>query len=253
MATQGAIAHHALPTDQCTAAHLQPLIPVPHRSPHPTRSLAVDPILRRGLHNHTPPSPARPTADTVSRVKRALTYLSHTDTPCQRNRCSTRHRICCWATSSVEARPHRTEAIAPTLSITRSTCLQPELLATSSAHTTPNNSADCWLQTHRGHLRMAGPCELHTPTKKPPGATGQAAASVYTRIAGPSVGCGSHPLPPAATASKRPLHTANGTHRAEGGPRQSHARAPARKHPAEKPGRASHPMHSSSLCRGLGV
>ena len=94
------------------------------------------------------------------------TYLSPTNTPCQRSRCAMRHKIRCWATSSVEAQPQRTCAIAPTLSITRSTCLQPELLATSSAHTTPNNSTDCCLLTHGGHLQMAG-ASVHTPTRNP--------------------------------------------------------------------------------------
>ena len=102
-------------------------------------------------------------------------------------------------------------AIVPTLSITRSTCLQPELRTTSNAQNTPNNSADCWLITHYGHLRMMGPYELHTPTKAPPGAQGQAAAFVYTRIAGPSVGCGSH-------LQKAPIHGKRNTMRRGGVP-----------------------------------
>ena len=47
---------------------------------------------------------------------------------------------------------------------------------------------------------------------------------MYTRIAGPSVSYHSHALPPDAIASKRPLHAAKGTQRAEGGPKRSRAR-----------------------------
>ena len=41
--------------------HLQPLVLVPLRPPPPSRSLAIDPVLRPSLHNHiSPPRPPRP-------------------------------------------------------------------------------------------------------------------------------------------------------------------------------------------------